>query len=95
MVLEKHPYVKFRREIDPFQLEQKSIEDLCYVYLYEDKIVTDEQEFEIHKVFDLSYRMLSEEYGFFYLHTTKGVTTLQIKDEPDAFIEKFREVEQK
>ncbi|WP_246569313.1 hypothetical protein [Allobacillus halotolerans] len=95
MELEKHQYVKFRREMDPIKLEQKHIEDVCYVYLYEDKIVTDEQEYEIHQVFDLSYRMLSEEYGFFYLHTSKGVMTLNVKDEPIEFIKKFREVEQK
>lgn len=40
MELEKHQYVKFRREMDPIKLEQKHIEDVCYVYLYEDKIVT-------------------------------------------------------
>lgn len=57
--------------------------------------MTDEQEYEIHQVFDLSYRMLSEEYGFFYLHTSKGVMTLNVKDEPIEFIKKFREVEQK
>ncbi|MBR7554779.1 hypothetical protein ACFFJI_04505 [Allobacillus sp. GCM10007491] len=95
MELEKQQYVKFRREMDPINLEQKHIEDVCYVYLYEDKIVTDEQEYEIHQVFDLSYRMLSEEYGFFYLHTAKGVMTLNVKDEPIEFIKKFREVEQK
>ena len=69
MELETLQYVKFRREMDPIKLEQKHIEDVCYVYLYEDKIVTDEQEYEIHQVFDLSYRMLSEEYCFFYLDT--------------------------
>ncbi|MFC0015167.1 MULTISPECIES: hypothetical protein [Allobacillus] len=95
MELEKHQYVKFRREMDPINLEQKHIEDVSYVYLYEDKIVTDEKEYEIHKVHDLSYRMLSEEYGFFYLHTTMGVMTLNVKDEPIEFIKKFREVEQK
>lgn len=63
--------------------------------LYEDKLVTEEKEYPIHQVFDLSYKMLSNRYGFFYLHTNKGVVTLHIKESPAEFIKKFRTVERK
>lgn len=95
MYLLKHPYIKFRREIDHFNFEIKKYEETCYVQLHDDKIVTEEDELEIHKVFDVSYRMMSNQYGFFYLHTVKGVITLHIKEEPIKFIETFRKYEQK
>ncbi|PKR77075.1 hypothetical protein CEY16_10025 [Halalkalibacillus sediminis] len=91
----RHPYVKVRREIDHWNFEQKYIEEEFWVELTEEKITTDELVFSIEKVFDLSYKMLSEGYGFFYLHTSKGVFTLQVKENPSEFIEKFREVERK
>ncbi|WP_051189150.1 hypothetical protein [Halalkalibacillus halophilus] len=94
-IIEKHPYVKFRREIDHINFVQRNIEEDFYVYLYKHKVVSDEQEFPIETVFDMSYKMLSGMYGFLYLHTTKGVFTYQIKDRPDTFIAAFREVEVK
>ncbi|WP_175615213.1 hypothetical protein [Piscibacillus halophilus] len=94
-ILHKHPYFSIRREIDHFNFQQKRIEEEYWVELYKDRIVTEEKEFPIEQVFDLSYKMLSNQYGFFYLHTTKGVITLHIKDAPDEFIKKFRTVEKK
>ncbi|GAA0452109.1 hypothetical protein [Alkalibacillus silvisoli] len=92
-MLYKHPYVILRREIDQIDLQQKYIEEEHFIYLYEDRIETAEQKFDLKIVFDMSYKMLSASYGFFYLHTTKGVSTFQIKDEPDELIIQFRKVE--
>ncbi|TFB21749.1 hypothetical protein E3U55_07925 [Filobacillus milosensis] len=95
IILHQHPYYSVRREIDHFNFEQKKIEQEHWVTLYEDRLVTEEKEYAIEQVFDLSYKMLSARYGFFYLHTTKGVTTLHIKKSPEEFIQKFRTVEKK
>lgn len=92
-ILAKHRYVVFKREIDYINFRQVNYEEEHFVHLYNDKIETHEKTFRIDEVFDLSYKMLSDRYGFFYLHTVKGVTTLQIKEPPDEFIEEFRKVE--
>ncbi|MGP4071543.1 hypothetical protein ACTWQB_03190 [Piscibacillus sp. B03] len=63
--------------------------------MYEDRIVTTEQNFPIEQVLDVSYKMLSQQFGFFYLHTTKGVFTLHVKKSPEEFIRLFRTVERK
>ncbi|MET3683878.1 hypothetical protein ABID56_001994 [Alkalibacillus flavidus] len=91
----EHPYVTFRREIDHIHFQQKNIEDVHYLRLYQDRVETKEDTFAIETVFDMSYKMLSDQYGFFYLHTTKGVRTFQIKDNPKDFITEFRKVEVK
>ncbi|WP_188207858.1 hypothetical protein [Alkalibacillus aidingensis] len=95
MLIHKHPYVKFRRVVDRLDLQQKNIEEEFWIYLYDDRIVTDEHDLDIKMVFDISYKMLSAQYGFLYLHTTKGVITFQIKEDPNEMIAKFRTVEMK
>ncbi|MDQ0159296.1 hypothetical protein [Alkalibacillus salilacus] len=89
----EHPYITFRREIDHVHFQQKNIEDTHYIRLYEDRIETAEYTYEISMIFDMSYKMLSGQYGFFYLHTTKGVMTFQIKENPEHLIHEFRKVE--
>jgi len=93
MVLAKHRYITFRREIDHFNFKQVNHEEPHDVVLYEDKIETHEKAYPIRNIFDLSYKMLSAEYGFFYLHTSSGVVSLHIKEPPDEFIKEFRKVE--
>ncbi|WP_124221583.1 hypothetical protein [Aquisalibacillus elongatus] len=95
LILHKHPYFSIRREIDHFNFEQKRIEEEYWVELYEDRVVTAEYEFPIEQVFDVSYKMLSNQFGFFYLHTTKGVFTLHTKESPEEFVRLFRNVERK
>lgn len=93
ILLAKHPYIKFQRKIDHWEMKQINYEENHEVYLYVDRVVTHEKAFAIREVLDLSYKMMSARYGFFYLHTTKGVFTLHVKEPPDKFIEEFRKVE--
>ncbi|MFD2637982.1 hypothetical protein [Piscibacillus salipiscarius] len=57
--------------------------------------MTSDQEYSIEQVLDVSYKMLSKRYGFFYLHTIKGVITLHVKEAPEEFVRLFRTVERK
>ncbi|GAK11325.1 hypothetical protein [Geomicrobium sp. JCM 19039] len=63
--------------------------------LYEEKITIDNESFTIESVFDMSYRFKQGEIGFLYLHTSQGVRTFYIKEDPTSFIERFRTVERK
>ncbi|MDQ0352142.1 hypothetical protein J2R98_001976 [Alkalibacillus filiformis] len=92
-MLYKHPYVILRREIDHINFQKKYIEEEHFIELYEDKIITAENKFDLKIVFDMSYKMLSDKYGFLYFHTTKGVFTYQIKKDPEELIAQFRKVE--
>ncbi|WP_280768719.1 hypothetical protein [Salipaludibacillus daqingensis] len=92
--LATHPYYKVRREIN--SIEQKNVEYERTLYLYEDKLITQHREFPADKVFDMSYRELkSGEEGTLFIHTSQGVFTYIVKEDPAEFIEAFKELEKK
>lgn len=82
------PYYKIQREVD--RLEQKEVTYERIMYLYEQKIVTEHREFAIGEVFDLSFRKIGSEGGLLYLHTSRGVYSYTVKENPKAFIEIVR-----
>ncbi|SDY13390.1 hypothetical protein SAMN05421736_101460 [Evansella caseinilytica] len=59
--------------------------------LYEEMISVKEEQYPLTSIFDISYRKKAEDdsIGFIYLHTTQGVRTYYIKEEPIAFIEAY------
>jgi hypothetical protein len=71
-------------------IEQVDVEEVRYLYLYEEKIVSQFREFPIQKVFDISYRMIRGNIGFLYLHTSKGVFSYNIKKNPENFIKSVK-----
>ncbi|CAM3946154.1 hypothetical protein [Alkalicoccus chagannorensis] len=92
-LLASHPYYKVEREIT--SLEQKNVEYERMLYLYEDKLVTHRREFNTEHIFDMSYRWMSGEDSILYVHTSKGVFSYSIKDDPMDFIEAFKELEKR
>jgi hypothetical protein len=83
------PYYKVQREVTSG--EQKTVVSNREMYLYENKIVTRHREFPIHTVFDMSFRKIGSEGGLLYLHTSSGVYPYTVKDDPNPFIEVFKE----
>ncbi|MDQ0172954.1 hypothetical protein [Paenibacillus tundrae] len=82
------PYYKIQRELTG--LAQEIVSSDRSMILYADKIVTQYREFKITEVFDMSFRRMGNEGGFFYLHTSTGVYPYMVKIDPKPFIQKFR-----
>ncbi|WP_046213518.1 hypothetical protein [Paenibacillus wulumuqiensis] len=83
------PYYKIEREITG--REQKYLTDEREMVLYEDRLVTHRREFPLCDIFDMSYRRLGAGEGLFYLHTSKGVFSYTIRQDPARFIRAFKE----
>ncbi|MDN8589353.1 hypothetical protein B2I21_01880 [Chryseobacterium mucoviscidosis] len=82
------PYYKIQREVTG--LAQEVLQSDRSMILYSDKIVTKYREFHITEVFDMSFRRIGNEGGFFYLHTSTGVYPYMVNIDPKPFIQTFR-----
>ncbi|MFD1362682.1 hypothetical protein [Lentibacillus salinarum] len=87
--LAEQPYVKMEREIG--LTGQHYVEENRRLYLYADRIVSRHHVFPIEKVWDMSYRPVSDDGGLLYLHTSEGVHVYTLKESPEHFIEVFRQ----
>ncbi|MFS0865421.1 hypothetical protein [Fredinandcohnia sp. 179-A 10B2 NHS] len=84
-VVASHPYYVITRKIE--WNEQKYIETTHIIRLFEDRILSTSNEFQLEHVYDVSYRT-----NFLYLHTNQGVFSYQVKESPIYFIEAFKEI---
>lgn len=84
------PYITVNRKIGMNALEY--VETESYLYLYKDKLVAENESFPLSTVLDISYRSMSNSYGFLYLHTNKGVYPYVVKASPAAFIAEYKKV---
>jgi len=82
-----HPYIIITRKIK--ENEQQITEIKKYLYLYHDCVISDTDKFLLKDVFDMSYRSLSNDSGFLYLHTSKGVFSYHTKIKPHHFIHTY------
>lgn len=85
----QHPYIKIERKLTG--LEQIQIEHSRVIYLYEEKVVTQNREFPIGVVTDFSYKKIANEGGVLYLYTLGGMYTYQVKSSPEEFIAAYKE----
>ncbi len=76
-------------------IEQKTIELERTIKMTEEKITTAHREFKFEHVFDVSYRSMIREEGLLYLHTSKGVYSYMVKEDPADFIEAFKRMQKK
>ena len=83
-----HRCIEVKQEIG--WLEKRTVETSFDLYLFEDRIEVGETEFPIKTVLDISYRLENGKIGFLYLHTTGGVRTYFIKQDPSKLIEEFK-----
>lgn len=84
------PYYRVQREVTG--LTQEIEMNARTMTLYSDRIVTKYREFLITEVFDMSFRRMGDEGGFFYLHTSTGVYPYMVEIDPRPFIRTFRQV---
>ncbi len=87
-LIAQHPYTKTERKVT--STEQYEIEHDRCIYLYDEKVVTQNREFPIGDVMDFSYREITNQGGVLYLHTIQGVYAYTVKTSPVAFIEAYR-----
>ena len=87
-LIAQHPYIKTERKVT--SIKQFEIEHDRIIYLYNDKVVTQNREFPIKDVMDFSYREIANQGGILYLHTLQGVYTYIVKSSPEAFITAYR-----
>lgn len=87
-----HPYYKVQREVR--KLEQENVEYKREIILYEDKVETKYRTFPIETVLDMSYREMPDGEGLLYLHTTRGVFSYMVKDEPAAFLSAYKALDE-
>lgn len=86
--LAEQPYYKVEREICGTELLTTVHERM--MVLYDKKIVTKHHEFQIHDVFDISFRRLGGSEGLLYLHTKFGVYSYHLRSDPQLFIEVYQ-----
>ena len=58
--------------------------------LFETKITSHQREYSLQNVYDLSYKIISGEEGFLYLHTNQGVFSYIVRTDPSMFIKEFK-----
>ncbi len=88
----KQPFIKVLREIDG--IEQKYIEKNYHLYLYETKLVTPFQTFQLKAILDVSYRKTkTNSLGTLYLHTNQGVFPYTVRTDPEEFIDHIKKLQ--
>jgi hypothetical protein len=84
------PYIKIIRTIE--KNRQNNIEKTHNLYLCENKIIATSKEFSLKDVLDISYKTISLDYGFLYLHTTQGLFSYNVKTNPNYFIDEYKKL---
>lgn len=87
------PYYKVQREVTG--ISQEVLLSHRFMVLYADRIVTKYREFDLVNVFDMSFRRMGKEGGFFYLHTSTGVYPYMVHVDPRPFIQRFHLIKMK
>ena len=92
-MLISHPYVKVNRKIK--NNEQHLIEIEESLVLYRDKVISASDYFRLQDILDMSFKSLSGESGFLYLHTNRGVFSFHTKTNPEEFIHFYQRLKEK
>ncbi|MBM7096306.1 MULTISPECIES: hypothetical protein [Alteribacter] len=86
-----HTYYKVQKVVN--SIEQKTVEHERTITMDKEKVTTAHREFKFENVFDVSYRSIQGEEGLMYLHTSQGVYSYMVKDDPADFIAAFKELD--
>ncbi|KWU64162.1 hypothetical protein [Priestia megaterium] len=87
------PYTYVERKIK--RTQKVTIQHSKDMYLYADSIETQNDCFPINAVFDISYKCVSKDSGFLYLHTNQGMFAYTIQTDPDDFIAAYKDIKKK
>lgn len=87
------PYTYVERKIKRTQkVTIQHSKDIC---LYADSIETQNDRFHIDDVFDISYKCVSKNSSFLYLHTNQGMFAYTIHTDPADFIAAYKDIKKK
>ncbi|RWZ55343.1 hypothetical protein EQV77_11520 [Halobacillus fulvus] len=89
-VICSHTVIVKKRVIERNQ--QHYVEEEYQLELHPYEVRTPTETIRMEDVHDVSYRGLSETYGFLYLHTIKGVQTFMVREEPTTWINAYRQL---
>ncbi|MCM3163889.1 hypothetical protein [Metabacillus litoralis] len=89
-VIANLPYITVKRNIEENILFHR--EEQHNITLSTSEITTSFETFLIKDVLDISYRIISKEIGFLYLHTTRGMYSFQMRSNPEQFIKEFKKI---
>jgi len=82
------PYVMVERAVK-HQAQTTTVKNY-ELHLFETKITSFQREFSIRHVYDMSFKIISGQEGFLYLHTNEGVYSYRVMDNPEKFITAYR-----
>jgi len=82
-------YIEIERQID-FYFQMQQIEKQLEIEMTIEGIRTAEKSFQLQHVHDISYKPFSFGAGMLYLHTNQGVFSFNVQENPEIFIEGFR-----
>ncbi|MYL33565.1 hypothetical protein GLW05_08140 [Pontibacillus yanchengensis] len=92
LLIKSQPYKKMTRMIKDNQQQYFETEE--WIELYDTVISTNTNQFKLEHVHDMSYKPLSDRYGFLYLHTNQGVFSYNVAVSPSDFIEAFKQLKE-
>ncbi|WP_423406814.1 hypothetical protein AABM38_13005 [Heyndrickxia sp. MSNUG] len=72
--------------------EQKYEENKEVIRIYDDRITTASEHFQLRDILDISFRNISDAKGFLYLHTTRGLYSYVTDNEPQQLMRIFKEL---
>lgn len=75
--------------------EQHLIEIEENLVLYKDKVISASDYFHLQDVLDMSFKSISGDSGFLYLHTNRGVFSFHTKTNPVEFIHFYHHLKEK
>lgn len=85
-----HSYYRVDRTVkENSQLFKKKKE---FIKMYVDRIITASEQFDIDDVHDISYKNISGEKGFLYLHTSSGMYSYVTESKPNQFMKIYKEL---
>jgi hypothetical protein len=90
MMLCSHIYIKVHRTIR--NNAQIFSEKEQFIKIYEDRVTTATEDFDIKDILDISFKEMSGTRSFLYLHTTRGLFAYVTNIPPTRLIKIFREL---
>ena len=83
-------YIKVNRTVkNNAQIIEESEE---LIEIFEDKLITATEYFDLKDILDISFKKISAKNGFLYLHTTSGVYSYVTKTNPHKLIKVFNDI---
>ncbi|MCM3762286.1 hypothetical protein M3212_16050 [Alkalihalobacillus oceani] len=84
--------IEVRQEIG--WTEKRIVETSFDMKLFEDQITVKNDTFPLTSIFDISFRKKPDKgaFGFLYLHTSQGVRTFYIKEDPKQLVQAYQQL---